>query len=160
MVVIALVTVACSAPAAQPTTAPAPAPTSAPAAAPKPTTAPAAAPTTAPVAVPKPTTAATAGAAPTAAPAAAAKPSGPADKVKLQIKWVPQAQFAGYFVALEKGFYKDENMDVTLVPGGPDIVTEKQLVNRQSDIGVNWVASLLAVRYKGLTVIDAAQVYQ
>ena len=82
MVAIALVTVACSSPAAQPTAAPAP--TSAPA--------------------------------PTAAPAAA-KPAGAPDKVKLQIKWVPQAQFAGYFVALEKGFYKDENLDVTLVPG-------------------------------------------
>jgi NitT/TauT family transport system substrate-binding protein len=136
MVAIALVTVACSAPAAQPTAAPA--------AAPKPTTAaPAAAPTAAPTAVP-----------------AAAKPTGPADKVKLQIKWVPQAQFAGYFVALEKGYYKDENLDVTIVPGGPDIVSEQQVVNGQADFGVDWVASFLAFRDKGLPIVDIAQVYQ
>jgi len=154
IVAVALVATACSAPAVQPTAAPAP--TSAPAAAPKPTTAPAAAPTAAPAA-PKPTTAAPA-AAPTAA--AAAKPTGPADKVKLQIKWVPQAQFAGYFVALEKGFYKDENLDVTIVPGGPDIVSEQQLVNGQADFGVDWVASFLAFRDKGLPIVDVAQVYQ
>ena len=128
MVAIALVTVACSSPAAQPTAAPAP--TSAPAS--------------------------------TAAPAApaAAKPAGVPDKVKLQIKWVPQAQFAGYFVALEKGYYKDENLDVTIVPGGPDIVSEQQVVNGQADFGVDWVASFLAFRDKGLPIVDVAQVYQ
>src|SRR5207245_11546137 len=91
---------------------PPPQPAAAPGAAPKPTTAPAAAPTT--------------------APAAAAKPSGPPDKVKLQLKWVPQAQFAGYFVALDKGDYKDENLDVEILPGGPDIVSEQQVVNGQA----------------------------
>jgi NitT/TauT family transport system substrate-binding protein len=80
--------------------------------------------------------------------------------VKLQIKWVPQAQFAGYFVALEKGYYKDENLDVTIVPGGPDIVSEQQVVNGQADFGVDWVASFLAFRDKGLPIIDVAQVYQ
>ncbi len=122
------------------------APSSQPAA--QPTTAPAAAqPTTAPAA--KPTTA-----------AAAAKPSGPPDKVKLQLKWVPQAQFAGYFVALEKGYYTDENLDVTIVPGGPDIVSEQQVANGQADFGVDWVASFLAFRDKGLPLIDVAQIYQ
>jgi len=143
MVSLGLVLVACSAPGAQPTAAPAAAPTAAPAAAPKPTTAPPAATT-----------------APTSAPVAAPKPSGPPDKVKLQIKWVPQAQFAGYFVALEKGFYKDENLDVTIVPGGPDIVSEQQVVNSQADFGVDWVASFLAFRDKGLPIVDVAQVYQ
>src|SRR5438132_10880372 len=132
MIAIALLTVACSAPAAQPTAAPAPAP--------KPTTAPAAVPTT--------------------APAVAAKPSGPADKVKLQLKWVPQAQFAGYFVALEKGDYKDENLDVEILPGGPDIVSEQQVVNGQADFGIDWVASFLAFRDKGLPLVDISQVYQ
>jgi len=132
MIAIALLTVACSAPAAQPTAAPA--------AAPKPTTAPAAAPTT--------------------APAAAAKPSGPPDKVKLQLKWVPQAQFAGYFVALDKGYYKDENLDVEILPGGPDIVSEQQVVNGQADFAIDWVASFLAFRDKGLPLVDISQVYQ
>lgn len=82
------------------------------------------------------------------------------DKVKLQIKWVPQAQFAGYFVALDKGYYADENLDVTILPGGPDIVGEQQVINGQADFGVDWVASFLAFRDKGLPLIDVAQVYQ
>ena len=85
--------------------------------------------------------------------------SGP-DKVRLQIKWVPQAQFAGYFVALDKGFYSDENLDVQIIPGGPDIITEQQVANDQADFGVDWVASFLAFRDKGLPLIDVAQVYQ
>ena len=158
VLVATMLTVAACAPSSpapsQPTSPPAAAPTSAPAAAPttapaKPTSAPAAQPTTA---APAPTTA--------AAAAAAGKPSGAPDKVKLQIKWVPQAQFAGYFVALDKGFYKDENLDVTIVPGGPDIVSEQQVANGQADFGVDWVASFLAFRDKGLPLTDVAQVYQ
>jgi len=83
-----------------------------------------------------------------------------ADKVKLQIKWVPQAQFAGYFVARDKGFYTDENLDVTILPGGPDIIPEQQVTNGQADFGVDWVASFLAFRDKGLPIIDIAQVFQ
>jgi NitT/TauT family transport system substrate-binding protein len=82
------------------------------------------------------------------------------DKVRLQIKWVPQAQFAGYFVALDKGYYADENLDVTILPGGPDIIPEQQVTNGQADFGVDWVASFLAFRDKGLPIIDIAQVYQ
>jgi NitT/TauT family transport system substrate-binding protein len=81
-------------------------------------------------------------------------------KVRLQIKWVPQAQFAGYFVALDKGYYADENLDVQIIPGGPDIVSEQQVANGQADFGVDWVASFLAFRDKGLPLIDVAQVYQ
>jgi NitT/TauT family transport system substrate-binding protein len=83
-----------------------------------------------------------------------------ADKIRLQIKWVPQAQFAGYFVAMEKGFYADENLDVTIVPGGPDIIPEQQVTNGQADFGVDWVASFLAFRDKGLPIVDIAQIYQ
>jgi NitT/TauT family transport system substrate-binding protein len=82
------------------------------------------------------------------------------DKVRLQIKWVPQAQFAGYYVALEKGYYADENLDVSISPGGPDIIPEQQVTNGQADFGVDWVASFLAFRDKGLPIIDVAQVYQ
>jgi NitT/TauT family transport system substrate-binding protein len=96
----------------------------------------------------------------TSAPAPAAQPSGGPDKIKLQIKWVPQAQFAGYFTALEKGYYKDENLDVQIIPGGPDIVTEQQVVNGQADFGVDWVGSFLAFREKGMSLMDIAQVYQ
>ncbi len=82
------------------------------------------------------------------------------DKVRLQIKWVPQAQFAGYFVAADKGYYADENLDVTIIPGGPDIVTEQQVTNGQAEFGVDWVASFLAFRDKGLPLVDVAQIYQ
>jgi NitT/TauT family transport system substrate-binding protein len=83
-----------------------------------------------------------------------------ADKIRLQIKWVPQAQFAGYFVAMDKGYYADENLDITIVPGGPDIIPEQQVVNGQADFGVDWVASFLAFRDKGLPIVDIAQIYQ
>jgi NitT/TauT family transport system substrate-binding protein len=85
---------------------------------------------------------------------------GAPDKVRLQIKWVPQAQFAGYFVAQDKGYYAAENLDVTIIPGGPDIVTEQQVANGQAEFGVDWVASFLAFRDKGLPLIDVAQIYQ
>ncbi len=73
---------------------------------------------------------------------------------------MPQAQFAGYYVALEKGYYKDENLDVTIMPGGPDIVSEQQVANGQADFGIDWVASFLAFRDKGLPLVDVAQIYQ
>ena len=92
--------------------------------------------------------------------ASTALAQGAPDKVRLQIKWVPQAQFAGYFVALDKGYYADENLDVQIIPGGPDIVSEQQVANGQADFGVDWVASFLAFRDKGLPLIDVAQVYQ
>ena len=57
-----------------------------------------------------------------------------ADKVTLQLKWVTQAQFAGYYVAKEKGFYKDENLDVTIKPGGPDIAPEQVLDPVELDV--------------------------
>jgi NitT/TauT family transport system substrate-binding protein len=44
-----------------------------------------------------------------------------ADRVTLQLKWVTQAQFAGYYAAKAKGLYQAEKLDVTIRPGGPDI---------------------------------------
>lgn len=83
-----------------------------------------------------------------------------ATPVKLQLKWVPQAQFAGYYVALDKGYYKDEGLAVEIVPGGPDIVPEQQVANGAADIGVDWVASLLAHQEQGLPLVEIAQIYQ
>lgn len=81
-------------------------------------------------------------------------------KVKLQLKWVPQAQFAGYYVALEKGYYKEEGLEVEILPGGPDIVPEQQVASGAADIGVDWVASLLPHQEEGLPLIEIAQIYQ
>ncbi|MBB3110773.1 NitT/TauT family transport system substrate-binding protein [Paenibacillus phyllosphaerae] len=91
---------------------------------------------------------------------ASAEPSADPVKVKLQLKWVPQAQFAGYYVALDKGYYKEEGLDVEILPGGPDIVPEQQVASGAADIGVDWVASLLASQEAGLPIIEIAQVYQ
>ncbi|MCT2535375.1 ABC transporter substrate-binding protein [Aquibacillus koreensis] len=80
--------------------------------------------------------------------------------VKLQLKWVPQAQFAGYFMAMEEGYYEEEGLDVSIVPGGPDIVPEQQVANGAADIGIGWVASLLPHQEQGLPLVQIAQVYQ
>jgi len=80
--------------------------------------------------------------------------------VTLQLKWVPQAQFAGYFVALEKGYYKEEGLDVKIAPGGPDIVPEQQVANGAAQIGVDWVASLLPHQEQGMPLVQIAQIYQ
>ena len=101
-------------------------------------------------------------AAPTAAPAAAATDApaaAVADKVTLQLKWVPQAQFAGYFAALDQGYYAAEGLDVTIQPGGPDIVPEQVVAGGQAQFGINWLASLLSTREQGAPLVNIAQVY-
>lgn len=88
------------------------------------------------------------------------KASEPLQKVKIQLKWVPQAQFAGIFVAKEKGFYEQEGLDVEIVPGGPDVVIEQQVVNGAADIGVTSFDSLLVNRDNGLPLVSVAQILQ
>src|SRR5690242_17166795 len=88
------------------------------------------------------------------------KSSEPLKKVKIQLKWVPQAQFAGIFVAKEKGFYEQEGLDVEIVPGGPDAVIEQQVVNGAADIGVTSFDSLLVNRDNGLPLVSVAQILQ
>ncbi|EXX85015.1 myristoyl transferase [Paenibacillus darwinianus] len=80
--------------------------------------------------------------------------------VKLQLKWVPQAQFAGYFVALDKGYYAEEGLKVEILPGGPDIVPEQQVAGGAADIGIDWAASLLAHQEQGLPLVEISQIYQ
>jgi len=81
------------------------------------------------------------------------------DKVTLQLKWVTQAQFAGYYAAKEKGYYDDENLDVTLKPGGPDITPEQVVASGQAEFGIDWLPSLLATRDKGGDLVNIAQVF-
>jgi NitT/TauT family transport system substrate-binding protein len=84
---------------------------------------------------------------------------GDMDKVTLQSKWVVQAQFAGYYAALDQGFYEDEGLDVTIRPGGPDIVPEQVVLGGQAEFGINWLDSLLATRDKGQNIVNIAQVF-
>ena len=85
--------------------------------------------------------------------------NGELDKVTLQSKWVVQAQFAGYYAAKEQGFYEDEGLDVTIKPGGPDIVPEQVVAGGQAEFGIDWLDSLLAFRDKGNDLVNIAQVY-
>ncbi len=86
--------------------------------------------------------------------------NGPKDKVTLQLKWVAQAQFAGYYAALEKGFYSEEGLDVTVRPGGPDIVPAQVVAGGQAQFGIDWLPSTLANREQGVPLVNIAQIYQ
>lgn len=83
-----------------------------------------------------------------------------ADPLTLQLKWVTQAQFAGYYVAKNKGFYDEENLDVTIKPGGPDIAPVQVLLGGGADVMVDWMPSALAAREKGTPVVNIAQPFK
>lgn len=82
------------------------------------------------------------------------------DTVKLQLKWVTQAQFAGYYVAASKGYYKDEGLDVAILPGGPDIAPEQVIAGGGADVIVDWMPAALAAREKGLPLVNIAQPFK
>ena len=79
--------------------------------------------------------------------------------VTLQLKWVTQGQFAGYYAALEQGYYDDEGLDVTIRPGGPDIVPEQVVLGGQAEFGINWLDNTLATRDQGGKIVNIAQVF-
>lgn len=82
-----------------------------------------------------------------------------AEKVTLQLKWVPQAQFAGYYVAQAKGYYKDAGLDVTIKPGGTDVSPVQVLAGKSADVIVNWMPDALAAREAGVPLVNIAQVF-
>lgn len=81
------------------------------------------------------------------------------DKVTLQLKWVPQAQFAGYYVAQAKGYYKEAGLDVTIKPGGPDVAPVQVIAGKSADVIVNWMPDALAAREAGVPLVNIAQVF-
>src|SRR5580700_3621423 len=83
-----------------------------------------------------------------------------ADKVTIQLKWVTQAQFAGYYVAKAKGFYKDAGLDVTINPGGPDVAPPQVIAGGGADVVVDWVPSALASREKGVPLVNISQTFK
>lgn len=83
-----------------------------------------------------------------------------ADNLTLQLKWVTQAQFAGYFVAKDKGFYKDANLNVTIKPGGPDIAPAQVIAGGGADVIIDWMPSALASREKGVALVNIAQPFK
>jgi NitT/TauT family transport system substrate-binding protein len=83
-----------------------------------------------------------------------------ADDVTLQLKWVTQAQFAGYYVALEKGFYEEEDLNVTIKAGGPDIAPPQVIAGGGADVIVEWMPAALAARERGLPLVNIAQPFK
>jgi NitT/TauT family transport system substrate-binding protein len=80
-------------------------------------------------------------------------------KVTIQLKWVTQSQFAGYYAAKAKGYYKAAGLDVNLKIGGPSIINEQTVLSKQAEFGVNWFPSLLANRDQGNDLVNIAQVF-
>ena len=83
-----------------------------------------------------------------------------AQDLTLQLKWVTQAQFAGYYVAKDKGFYEEEGLNVTILPGGPDIAPTQVLAGGGADVVVEWMPAALAAREKGLPLVNIAQPFK
>jgi NitT/TauT family transport system substrate-binding protein len=92
--------------------------------------------------------------------AALALPAGAADKVTLQLKWITQAQFAGYYVAKDKGYYKDAGLDVTINAGGPDVAPPQVIAGGGADLVIDWMPSALAAREKGVSLVNIAQPFK
>ncbi len=83
-----------------------------------------------------------------------------ADDVTLQLKWVTQAQFAGYYAAQAQGFYEAEGLNVTILPGGPDVAPTQVIAGGGADVVVDWMPSALAAREKGLALVNIAQPFK
>ena len=75
------------------------------------------------------------------------------------MKWVVQAQFAGYYAAKAKGFYDQQGLDVNIKVGGPDIIPEQVVLGGQAEFGIDWLPSLLAQRDTGNDLVNIAQVF-
>ncbi len=99
-------------------------------------------------------------AAATSAAAAGAQECTETTPVTLQLQWFAQAQFAGYYAAKDKGFYKDHCLDVTILEGGVDIVPQTVLAQGGADFALSWVPKALASREQGANIVDVAQVFQ
>ena len=83
-----------------------------------------------------------------------------AEKVTIQLKWVTQAQFAGYYVAQDNGYYQAAGLDVTIKPGGPDIAPPQVIAGGGADVVIDWMPSALASREKGVALVNIAQIFK
>ena len=96
------------------------------------------------------------------APSESASASAPAElkPIRLQLQWFPQAQFAGYFAAKDQGFYAEEGLDVTILPGAVEIVPATVVAGGQAEFGISWVPRMLAPRESGADPVVIGQVFQ
>ena len=86
--------------------------------------------------------------------------SGKLTPVKLQLQWYAQAQFAGYYAAVAKGYYKDEGLDVSIAEGSADIVPIDSLTAGDVDYAISWVPKVLGSIEAGAKVTDVAQIFE
>ncbi|MBU0492648.1 MAG: ABC transporter substrate-binding protein [Chloroflexi bacterium] len=93
-------------------------------------------------------------------PEAATPTVPPSEPVSLQLQWVTQAQFAGYYVALDKGWYREEGIDLTIMPGGPDITPVDLVSAGTRDFGTTLLADLTVSVQKGTPVVSIGQIQQ
>ena len=82
------------------------------------------------------------------------------NSVSVQLKWLPQCQFMGYYVAEAKGYYDEVGLDVTIVSGGGDISETTAVYNGTVDFGVTWVSNLINANAGGMNLLEVAQVFQ
>lgn len=82
------------------------------------------------------------------------------DAVTLQLQWVTQSQFAGYYAAKDQGFYADECLDVTILEGAVEIVPQQVVAAGDAEFGVAWVPKMLASREQGADLVNIAQIFQ
>ncbi len=82
------------------------------------------------------------------------------EKVKLQLQWITQSQFAGYYAAIDKGYYSENCLDVEILEGGVDIVPQTVLAQGEADFAIAWVPKALASREAGADIVNIAQVFQ
>ena len=92
--------------------------------------------------------------------AAPSSASGELTPVKLQLQWVAQAQFAGYYAAVDQGYYAEEGLDVEIVEGGPDIVPQDVLSAGDVDYAISWVPKVLGSIEQGAKITDVAQIFE
>jgi NitT/TauT family transport system substrate-binding protein len=80
--------------------------------------------------------------------------------VKFQLQWVAQSQFAGYYAALDQGYYKDLGLDVSFLLGGPNINNVQVVATGGADIGTAWLPNMLQSREGGTDLVSIAQIFQ
>lgn len=81
------------------------------------------------------------------------------EPVTLQLKWKHQFQFAGYYAAKEKGFYKEAGLDVTILEASPGIDPVKEITSGHAQFGVG-TSELILNRYRGDDVIVLGVIFQ
>lgn len=86
--------------------------------------------------------------------------SGELTPVKLQLQWLTQAQFAGYYAAVDQGYYEDEGLDVEIIPSGGDIVPQDALAAGEVDYAIAWVPKVLGSIEQGANITDVAQIFE